>query len=62
MSGNGTSKAKMATKDAAAMAIIGPFLSARPPIRITACSTMARTAAFRPKNSASTTPTLPQMA
>ena len=59
ISGNGTPKTKIATKDAAAMATMAPFLSARPPIRITACTTMASTAAFSPKKSASTAPTSP---
>lgn len=59
MSGNGTAKPKIATKEAAAMATIAPFFRAREPMRMTACTTMASTAAFSPKNSASTGPTLP---
>ena len=46
----------------AAIARIASFLSARFPTRTTACSTMASTAAFTPKNSAETKPTSPQMA
>src|SRR5207237_4422905 len=49
-------KGHMAEKDrdkgTAASAIIAPVLRARLPTRCTACSTIARTAAFNPKNSA----------
>ena len=58
MSGNGTPKKKIATNAAAAMPTITRFLSARLPMRSTASSTMASTAAFRPKNSAWTMPDL----
>ena len=44
------------------MATITLFFSARLPMRITASSTMASTAAFRPKNSAWTIPTAPKAA
>ena len=62
INGNGTSKTKMATKAAAAIASITRFLSARRPMRTTACSTIASTAALSPKNSASTTGTSPSPA
>jgi hypothetical protein len=56
--GNGTSKKKIATKAAAAMphrvVLERPLADAH-----TASSTIASTAAFRPKNSAATMPTLP---
>ena len=58
--GNGTSKKKIADesgrgeRDASTL-----FLSARLPIRTTASSTIASTAALRPKNSATITGTLP---
>ena len=60
IAGNGTPKAKIATNAAAATARAGPLPSARRPIRTTACSTMASTAAFSPKNSASTSPPSPK--
>ncbi len=44
---------------AAASASIALFLSARLPTRTTASSTIASTAAFSPKNSATTSGTLP---
>ena len=62
INGNGTSKKKMATKAAAAIATITPLFSARRPMRTTASSTIASTAALRPKNSASTTGTSPRPA
>ena len=60
ISGNGTSKKKIATNAAAAMPTMTRFFSARRPIRTTASSTIASTAALRPKNSAWTMPTLPK--
>ena len=62
ISGNGTSKTKMATNAAAASATITRFRSARRPMRTTASSTIASTAALSPKNSASTTGTSPSPA
>ena len=63
MSGNGTSKKKIATKAAAAMRDHDPVLERAPADRArTASSTIASTAAFRPKNSAATMPTLPKAA
>ena len=62
MMGNGTAKKKIAMKLAAASAIMMLFLSARLPMRTTASSTIASTAAFKPKNNACTTPTLPSAA
>ena len=62
MSGNGTLRKKIATKAAAASPIMTRFLSDRLPTRTTASSTTASTAAFSPKNSAATMPTLPQAA
>ena len=59
MAGKGAAKAKMATKETAAMVIVTAFFSARLPMRTTACSTMASTAALRPKNRAATKPRLP---
>ena len=59
ISGNGAPKAKIATNDAAAMANIAALRSARRPSRTTACSTMASTAAFSPKNNAETKPVSP---
>jgi hypothetical protein len=49
IAGNGVSKAKIATKDAAAMPHIQRFFSARVPMRWAACSTRAVTAGFSPK-------------
>ncbi len=48
MAGNGTLSAKMATKDAAAMAHSQLFFSAREPMRCAACTTMAVTAGLMP--------------
>ncbi|MNT32903.1 hypothetical protein D3C72_1688080 [compost metagenome] len=48
MSGNGTSRAKMATKDAAAIAHNQSFFSVREPIRWAAWTTMAVTAGLMP--------------
>ncbi len=62
MIGNGTLKKKMPTKAAAASAIIAVFLSARLPTRTTASSTIASTAALRPKNSATNSGTPPKAA
>ena len=62
MTGKGTSKKKIATKAIAASAIMMRLRSARLPTRTTAWITIASTAAFRPKNSASTNPTLPKAA
>jgi hypothetical protein len=59
ISGNGVPKAKIATNDATARPTITRFFSAARPIRNTACSTTASTAAFSPKNSPSTTGTSP---
>ncbi len=44
------------------MPIITRFLSARDPMRITAWTTMASTAALRPKNRPSNAPVSPQIA
>jgi hypothetical protein len=62
MIGKGTAKKKIATKAIAASAIMMRFFSARLPTRTTASMTMASTAAFSPKNSASTKLTLPKAA
>ncbi|MNT93339.1 hypothetical protein D3C72_2347920 [compost metagenome] len=62
MSGKGTRKTKIAMKAAAAIPIISLFFSARPPMRKTAWTTTASTAAFNPKNSPSIRPTLPKAA
>ena len=62
MNGNGTPRKKIATNATAAMPTITLFFSARLPMRMTASSTMASTAAFRPKNSAWTMPTVPKAA
>ncbi len=59
MIGKGTLKKKIATKAIAASAIMIRLRSARFPTRISAWITIASTAAFNPKNSASTNPTLP---
>ena len=59
MIGNGTLKKKIPTKAIAASAIMRRLRSARLPTRTTACTTIASTAAFSPKNSASMKPTLP---
>ena len=48
ISGNGTSRKKIATNAAAAMATITRFLSDRLPIRTTASTTTATTAGFSP--------------
>ena len=53
ISGNGTPRAKMATKASAASTTMALFLSARLPTRRTASTTTASTAAFSPKNSVS---------
>ena len=52
----------MAMKARAAIPTMTRFLSARLPIRTTASSTIASTAAFRPKKSAWTMPTWPKAA
>ena len=52
-------KKKMPTKAAAASARITLFFSDRLPMRTTASSTMARTAALSPKNNAAIAGTLP---
>ncbi len=62
MIGNATPKKKIATKANAASATMTPFFNARLPTRTTASSTIASTAAFSPKNSAATKPTLPYAA
>ena len=62
ITGNGTPNAKIATNEAAAIPIIVRFFRARDPMRITACTTMASTAALRPKNSPSSAPVSPQIA
>ena len=62
MIGNGTLKKKIAMKAAAASPIMIRLRSARLPTRTTAWITMASTAAFNPKNSASTKLTLPKPA
>ena len=48
MAGNGTLRAKIATKDAAAIPQSALFLSAREPMRYAACATMAVTAGLTP--------------
>jgi hypothetical protein len=48
MAGKGMFSAKMARKDAAAMAHRVRFFSARPPMRQAACTTMAVTAGLMP--------------
>ena len=62
MIGNGTPRKKIAMNAKAASAIINRFLSARLLMRLSASSTIARTAAFNPKNSAVITGTLPYAA
>ena len=62
MSGKRTRKKKIAIKATAASASSPRLRSARLPMRTTASTTMASTAAFRPKNSAATKPTLPNSA
>ena len=59
ISGKGTLKKKVPVKAKAASTSIGRLFSARPPTRCTACSTIASTAAFRPRSKAVTTGTLP---
>ncbi len=59
MIGKGTAKKKIATKATAASVTMMRLRSARLPTRTTACSTIASTAAFNPKNSASMYQTLP---
>jgi hypothetical protein len=59
MTGNGTSKKKIATNAAAASATIARFLSARLPTRITASMTTAITAGASPKNMPATIGTWP---
>jgi hypothetical protein len=59
ISGNGTPSAKIATKAIAATSCSGRAPSERRPIRTTACSTIARTAAFRPKKKPDTRPVAP---
>jgi len=59
ISGKGAPNRKMARKDAAARPSMTLFFRARLPMRNTACSTIASTAAFSPKNSAVTTGTSP---
>ena len=59
MIGKGTAKKKIATNESAASAIMTLFFSARLPIRTTAWSTMASTAAFKPKKMPATMPTSP---
>ena len=54
MTGNGTAKKKIATKAAAARTCRGLLFSERRPMRMTASTTIASTAAFRPKNAAAT--------
>jgi len=62
INGNGTAKKKMPTNAAAVRAIRERLFSARLPIRMTASITIARTAAFNPKNKAVTAGTCPQSA
>ncbi len=62
INGNGTPKTKIATNAATASPIMAAFFKARLPMRMTASSTIARTAAFSPKNSAWTGPTSPSVA
>ena len=59
MIGNGTLKKKIAMKAVAASAIMIRLRNARLPTRTTAWITMASTAAFNPKNTASMKLTLP---
>ena len=61
MIGKGTPKAKIATKAPAATASSVRLLQrSAMPIRTSACRTMARTAALRPKKAAATMPTSPK--
>jgi hypothetical protein len=62
ISGNGTANKKIATNAATANACMGLLFRERRPMRITASTTIARTAAFRPKNAAATKPTWPHSA
>ncbi len=62
MAGNGAEKKKIATKAAIARPSMARLRRARLDSRTSACSTIASTAAFRPKNNAATTPTSPQTA
>ena len=59
MSGKGAAKAKMATKARRAMARRVALRSVRLPMRTTASSTMASTAALRPTKAAATGPSWP---
>ena len=52
MIGNGTANPKIATKETAASPMAGRLRSALDPIRTTACSTIARTAALQPEEGA----------
>ncbi|MNO04676.1 hypothetical protein D3C81_2257890 [compost metagenome] len=60
--GNGTRNRNSAMNAEMAIAIITRFLSARVPMRITACSTTASTPALSPKNSPSIAVTSPKAA
>ena len=59
ISGNGTSKKKDADEGRRREADLMLFLRAFEPMRTTASSTIASTAALSPKNRAETMPTLP---
>ena len=62
INGNGMSKKKMPMNAAAASRRRALFFSARLPMRTTASTTIASTAAFNPKNRAATAGTLPYSA
>jgi hypothetical protein len=62
INGNGTARKKMPIKARPASSNIAWLLSARLPTRCTAWSTIASTAAFRPKKNAATAGTLPKAA
>ena len=61
ISGKGTPKTKIATKAAAATATLARLRSARPPMRSTAWTTIASTAALRPKNTPSSSGASPSV-
>ena len=62
ISGNGAARKKIATNETAAMAQCSGSFSARFEIRSSASMTMTNTAALMPRNSASTSGTLPKYA
>ena len=59
ITGNGIAKKKMPMNARAAIGMSARLLNARLPIRTTASSTIARTAAFIPKKTAATSPIFP---